>query len=219
MQKSVAFEGEEGVRLEGRRLLEPARRLLTRLRPAGSERDRSGNRKLFFDQYVALLLLYFFTPTSLRGLQQASHWEQVGRKLGIRRTSLGSLSEAAGVFQAKYLRAVVQELACQALPLTQGREAEALEGLTAVDGSIFAALPRMAWALWTDATHRGVKLHLQFDVLKGVPCDALTTPAASSEPRNSSGCSSEEGFTCSIGATPGTSSSSAGSSARSAPGI
>lgn len=177
--------GEESVRLAGLRLLKPARRLLARLRPVGTQRDRAGNRKLFFDQYVALLLLYFFTPTvtSLRSLQQASNWEQVRRKLGIRRTSLGSLSEAAGVFQAKYLRAVVQELACQALPLAQGRETQALEGLTAVDGSIFAALPRMAWALWKDATHRGVKLHLQFDVLRGVPRDALVTPAASSEPR------------------------------------
>lgn len=178
-------EGEEVVRLEGRRLIEPARRLLARLRPVGTERDRAGNRKLFYDQYVALLLLYFFTPTltSLRGLQNASNWEQTRRKLGVSRASLGALSEAASVFDAKYLRAVVQELACQALPLTQGREAQALAGLTAVDGTFFAALPRMAWALWEDSQHRGVKLHLQFDVLKGVPCDALVTPAAASESR------------------------------------
>src|SRR5436305_11061423 len=52
----------------------------------------------------------------------------------------------------------------------------------AVDGSIFAALPRMAWALWKDADHRGIKLHLHFDVLKGVPADATLTPAACSEP-------------------------------------
>lgn len=185
MSKRTQPSDEDVVQLAGRRLLAPAVRLLARLRPIGAERDRAGNRKLFFDQYVGLLLLYFFAPTmtSLRSLQQTSHWEQVRRKLGIRRTSLGSLSEAAGVFQAKYLRAVVQELACQALPLTRGREADALQGLTAVDGSVFAALPRMAWALWEDATHRGVKLHLQFDVLTGVPSDALVTPAASSEPR------------------------------------
>jgi hypothetical protein len=176
--------GEEVVRLQGRRLIEPARRLLQRLHGIGAERDRAGNRKLFYDQYVALLLLYFFTPTltSLRSLQNASNWKQTRRKLGVRRTSLGSLSEAARVFDAKYLRAAVQELACQALPLARGREAEALEGLTAVDGSFFAALPRMAWALWEDVEHRGVKLHLQFDVLKGVPSDALLTPAAASEP-------------------------------------
>jgi hypothetical protein len=39
----------------------------------------------------------------------------------------------------------------------------------------------MAWALWTDEAHRGVKLHLHFDVLKGVPCEATLTPAACSE--------------------------------------
>jgi hypothetical protein len=178
-------EGEEVVRLEGRRLIEPAQRLLARLRSVGAERDRAGNRKLFYDQYVALLLLYFFTPTltSLRALQNASNWEQTRRKLGVGRASLGALSEAASVFDAKYLRAVVQELACQALPLAQGREAQALAGLTAIDGTFFAALPRMTWALWEDAQHRGVKLHLQFDVLKSVPCDALVTPAAASESR------------------------------------
>ena len=67
------------------------------------------------------------------------------------------------------------------MPLATGREAEALKALTAVDGSIFAALPRMAWALWMDADHPGVKLHLHFDVLKGVPADATLTPAACSE--------------------------------------
>jgi IS4 transposase len=177
-------EGDEVVRLQGRRLLEPAMRLLKRLRPVGTARDRAKNRKLFFDQYIALLLLYFFTPTltSLRGLQNSSNWKQTQRKLGLRSTSLGSLSEAAGVFDAKYLRAVVQELACQALPLAKGREAEALRGLTAVDGTFFAALPQMAWALWrTNSPERGVKLHLHFDVLKGVPCDAVLTPAACSE--------------------------------------
>jgi hypothetical protein len=138
---------------------------------------------LFCDQYLSLLLLYFFTPAikSLRGLQQATNWEKTRRKLGIRRTSLGSLSEASSVFDAKLVRPLIAELAAQALPLKQGREAEALRGLTAVDGSIFAALPRMAWALWMDPTHRGAKLHLHFDVLKGVPCEATLTPAACSE--------------------------------------
>jgi hypothetical protein len=79
------------------------------------------------------------------------------------------------------LRPILQELSAQAVPLTTGREAEALKGLTAVDGSIFPALSRMAWALWQDAGHRGIKLHLHFDVLKGVPADATVTPAACSE--------------------------------------
>jgi len=171
------------VPLQGTRMILQMRHLLTRLHGAATARDRAGNRQLFFDQYLSLLLLYFFTPAlnSLRGLQQATNWEKTRQKLGIRRTSLGSLSEAGSVFDAELVRPIIAELAAQALPLKQGREAEALRGLTAVDGSIFAALPRMLWALWKDETHRGVKLHLHFDVLKGVPCEATLTPAACSE--------------------------------------
>jgi hypothetical protein len=158
--------------------------LFERLQDVGTARDRAGNRQLFFDQYVALLLLYFFNPivTSLRGLQQASALDKVQKRLGVRRTSLGSLSEATGVFDAKRLRDIVQELADRALPLEHGRDAEALRGLTAVDGSLLPALPRMAWALWQDEQHRAAKMHLHFDVLKSVPVDVTLTPAAASEP-------------------------------------
>jgi Transposase DDE domain len=167
----------------GRRLLRPLLKLIDRLHSAETDRDRAGNRKLFYDHYVVILLIYFFNPSlqSLRALQQATEWEETRKKLGIERASLGSLSEAARVFDAELLRPIVQELAARAVPLSSGREAEALKGLTAVDGSIFAALPRMAWALWQDADHRGVKLHLHFDVLKGVPADATLTAAACSE--------------------------------------
>jgi hypothetical protein len=163
------------------RLLLP---LLERLQHFGTERDRAGNRQFFFDQYTALLLLYFFSPvlTSLRGVQQATGLAKVQKLLGVRRTSLGSLSEATGVFAAEPLRAIVRELADRALPLERGREAQALQGLTAVDGSVLRALPQMAWALWMDDQHRGAKLHLHFEVLKGVPVDATLTPAACSEP-------------------------------------
>ena len=177
-------EGDAPFPLQGGRLIQRIRHALGRLHLAGTERDRAGNRRLFCDQYLSLLLLYFFTPSlkSLRALQQATNWEKTQQKLGIRRTSLGSLSEASSVFDAGLVRPIIAELAAQALPLKRGREAEALRGLTAVDGSVFAALPRMAWALWEDATHRGAKLHLHFDVLKGVPCEATLTPAACSEP-------------------------------------
>src|SRR5262245_22505855 len=81
--------------LVGMRMLKPILHLLEQLHDVGTERDRAGNRKLFCDQYVTLLLLYFFNPalTSLRGLQQMTGWEEVRRKLGIERTSLGALSE------------------------------------------------------------------------------------------------------------------------------
>jgi hypothetical protein len=152
--------------------------LLERLQSDAAARDKAGNRRLFFDQYAGLLLLTFFSPivTSLRALQQASGLAKVQKLLGCQRAALGSLSEAGRVFDPALLRQLIGDLAQQALPLAQGREAEALRGLTAVDGTVLAALPKMAWALWrTD--ERALKMHLQFDVLKGVPTDATVTSA------------------------------------------
>jgi len=171
-------------RLGAVRLIKPLRRLLRRIHFAGTERDRAGNRRFFYDQYLSLLLLYFVNPAldSLRALQQASNWQTVQRKLGIPRVSLGSLSESVRVFDPALVRPILKELADLARPHLRGREAEALANLTAVDGSVFAAVSRMTWALWQDAEHRGVKLHLQFSVAKWVPVDAMITPAACSEP-------------------------------------
>src|SRR5437879_831053 len=83
--------------------------LLERLHDNGTARDKAGNRQLFFDQYGALLLLYFFNPilTSLRGIHQASTLDKVGQQLGVSRTSLGSLSEAARVLDAAALQEII----------------------------------------------------------------------------------------------------------------
>ena len=140
------------------RLLTP---LLERLHNAGTARDRAGNRKLFFDQYGALILLYFFNPilTSLRGIQQASTLQKVQEQLGCARNSLGSLSEASRVFDAALLEPLIAELASQAVTLAKGKEAEALRGLTACDGSLLPALSKMAWALWLDEDRKSTRLN------------------------------------------------------------
>ena len=183
-RSTATDDAEKNLRIPGQKLLKPIASALDRIHHAGAERDNAGNRHLFFDHYLTLLILYFLNPTltSLRGLQNTTNWEKTQKSLGIPRTSLGSLSEAANVFDAELVEPIIRELAGQALPLSTGREAEALEGLTAVDGSIFAALARMRWALWQDDDHRGVKLHLHFDILKGVPRLGTVTPAACSEP-------------------------------------
>jgi DDE family transposase len=157
---------------------------LPRLHALGTQRDHAGNRALFYDQYMCLLLLYFFSPAivSLRSLQQTTDLDKVQKLLGLRHVSLGSLSEATEVFKAEPLRQIVQELSQRAVPLQTGPDAQALRGLTAVDGTLLDALPKMTWALWQDDRHRGLKVHLHFEVLKGVPVDARVSPAASSEP-------------------------------------
>ena len=169
--------------LEGFKLLELLEPFLERLQKVGTERDVAGNRDLYFDQYTALVLLYFFSPivTSLRGLQQATELKKVQERLGISRVSLGSLSEASRVFDAAALQGVITELAERALPLAGAADLKALEGLTAVDGSLLPALPRMAWALWVDETHRAAKMHLAFEVLRGVPVKVSVTEGNGSE--------------------------------------
>ena len=130
--------------------------LLDRLHGDATARDRAGNRRLFYDQYACLILLYFFNPiiNSLRGIQQASTLDKVQRLVGCNRVSRGSLSEASRVFDPELLQAIIGDLAAQAVPLVKGKEAKALRGLTAVDGSLLPALPKMAWALWKDEQHR-----------------------------------------------------------------
>jgi hypothetical protein len=157
--------------------------LLDRLRPVGAARDNAGNRDFFCDQYAALLLLYFFSPalTSLRGLQQATALDKVQKLLGCRRVSLGSLSEASRVFDPASLRPLIAELAGRVAPAHLPRDVEALRHLTAVDGSLLPALPRMAWALWQDAGHRAGKLHLHFEVARGIPVAAAVTAGNAGE--------------------------------------
>src|SRR2546428_891084 len=76
------------------RLLGP---LFDHLRLAATERDRAGNRRLFYDQYASLLLLYFFYPvvTTFRGLPQTTTLAQRQERLGVHPTSFSGLSEAA----------------------------------------------------------------------------------------------------------------------------
>jgi hypothetical protein len=169
--------------LQGLKYFKVLRPLLDRLHDDATARDRAGNRRLHFDQYGCLLLLFFFNPIvkSLRGIQQASTLDKVQRLLGCERAALGSLSEASRVFDPALLREIIGQLATQALPLVHGREAEALHGLTAVDGSLLPALPKMAWALWLDPQHRAAKMHVHFDVLKGIPVDTTVTSGNGSE--------------------------------------
>lgn len=97
--------------------------LLQRLYDDACERGKAGNRILHFDQYVMLILLFFFNPTvtSLRAIQQASELKKVQKKLGCRRASLGSLSEASTVFVADRLLGMIEELGTQLTPLFAAR--------------------------------------------------------------------------------------------------
>ncbi len=150
--------------------------LLERLHGDACDRDKAGNRELHFDQYCMLILLYMFNPvvSSLRAIQQAGELKKVQRKLGCKRAALGSLSEASQVFNPELLREVVEELSEQLKPVAKDpRLAKVPHTLTAVDGSLLAALPLLVEA--TRLKHEkgsGLvkwRLHTQFDIEKSVP--------------------------------------------------
>jgi hypothetical protein len=157
--------------------------LLERLRQDGCERDRAGNRKLHYDQYCLLLLLFLFNPivTSLRGIQQASELNKVQKKLGCKRASLGSLSEATSVFDAGRLKEIIAELGSQLEPLAHDKRlSDIRQTITLVDGSLIAALPRIMEASWRKKNDgSGLvkwRLHTHFELLRGVPTRIDVTP-------------------------------------------
>lgn len=162
--------------------------LLQRLHDDGCARDRAGNRELHFDQYCLLILLYLFNPivTSLRGLQQASELAKVQKKLGCPRTSLGSLSEAATVFDPQRLQEIVTELGQQLQPLGRAPRLRDIPGaLTAVDGTLLSALPRLMQAsCLKQTTGSGMikwRLHTHFEVDRYVPTRIEVTPDGGGE--------------------------------------
>lgn len=157
--------------------------LLQRLHDDGCQRDQAGNRKLHYDQYCMLMLLYLFNPivTSLRGIQQASELKKVQKKLGCARASLGSLSEASGVFDAQRLKEIIAELGQQLEPLQQDqRLTDIKQTITLVDGTLIAALPGIMEASWRKAkTGSGMvkwRLHTHFEILRGIPSRIDVTP-------------------------------------------
>jgi hypothetical protein len=142
------------------------------------------NRDLHFDQYVAWMLLYFFLPalTSMRSIQRASNVALFRERFRLPRFSLGSFSEASSRFDPEQLVPLIESLYAEAAPRPEHAFLEALPGEpTAVDGSLLHALPRMVWALWLDDEHRAAKLHLQFDLLRGVPREATLTDGKGDE--------------------------------------
>ena len=161
--------------------------LLARLHDDACARDKAGNRELHYDQYCLLILLYLFNPivSSLRSLQQASELANVQQRLGCPRASLGSLAEAASVFDPERLKEIIAELSNELVPLVRDRRLQDVPQLVAVDGSLLAALPKMMQAaLLKQQTGKGLvkwRLHTQFEVERFVPTRIDVTPNGGGE--------------------------------------
>jgi hypothetical protein len=134
------------------------------------------------EQYLGLRLFGLLNPVveSMRGLCAASHLQRVQEDISDRPVSLGSFSEAQAVIDPELLQKVFAELAAESQP-SRGdpRLAAYREKLVAVDGTIWAALPRMAWAVWRcqHGPESALKAHVKFNLLEEKPVGVTVTKA------------------------------------------
>jgi hypothetical protein len=172
-----------GCKLQGLKYLDKLLPLFDRLHDVGCQRDRAGNRKLHFDHYCALILLFLLNPVlrSFRALQQASLLEQVRRKVGCSSTSLGSLSEAVEILEPQRLEAIIAELWAEAPPTRGVGKGYVRRVLTAVDGSVVKTLASLAEAAYlrdkNGDTHCGWRFHTQFEIDRQLPVRIEVTSA------------------------------------------
>jgi hypothetical protein len=158
--------------------------LLQAQAPAATEED--GRRTLFAEDYFCSYLFAMLNPvlTSMRSLCHVSH----GRKMrGVSASPFSPAAFSAGqhVFAPQILEKVVRQLAQENQGRGQGGDArvrQALSALTAVDGTVLRAVPRMAWAP-AGGPGQAIKLHLFFNVLDQIPEAWLITPGNVSEPK------------------------------------
>lgn len=161
--------------------------------PSEVPRTESDPRRLLAaEDYLSLLLFGLFNPVveSMRGLCAASRLGRVQREVSSHRVSLGSFSEAQAVIDPVLLEKVFAQLvseqqqeAAQAQGAGERRLSKYQATLTAIDGTLWRALPRMTWAAWR---HQGkaqsaLKLHLKFNLLGKIPTQAVLTPGKKCE--------------------------------------
>jgi hypothetical protein len=156
--------------------------LLDALKDIGCQRDKAGNRALFFNDYLKLVLLYTWNPLigSVPDLQQVAALPKVAKALGIRRFSAASFSESVRIFEPERLKPIIRELAAE-LPaaVADKRLGEFKQALTLVDGTIVRGLNRLVHSAVgingrytttrSGSAIYGWRLHVQLDLQTGLP--------------------------------------------------
>jgi hypothetical protein len=156
------------------------RRLLPRLKAkASSPTEEDVRRTLFAEDYFCACLFAMLNPVvkSLRALSHVSHCQKM-RRVTAAPFSTAAFSEGQHVFDPEILEEVVRELAQENQGRGQGGDArvrQALKALTAVDGTVLRAVPRMAWAP-AAGTGSAIRLHLHFNVFDQIPEAWPVTP-------------------------------------------
>ena len=122
------------------------------------------------------MLLALFNPLvrSLRSLSEASDLGKVQKELGVQHASLGSLSEAARVFDPDLLLPIIAELANELRPSATDPRLKAVHHLlTAVDSTLVKTLPCLTEAMYSKTkdgqTRYHWRLHTHFEIDRHMP--------------------------------------------------
>jgi hypothetical protein len=177
----------DSAQLSGWRLLDDFRQRLDRLavdlplHPTFED----PRRKLVPTDYLCLFLFGLLNPTvrTLRGLSAASRVQRVQEEVCRGPVSLASFSDLQHLLDPTLLNLVLTQTGAEALARNPAPRAGGLPELSAVDATLWEALPRMAWAVWRTQkqTQRAVKLEIKFHVLGQVPQLPVVAPGKTCE--------------------------------------
>ena len=135
-------------------------------------------RKLARADYLSLFLFGLLNPVvrTARGLGATSQLARVQRDVCTHAVSLGSFSPAQAQVEPDLLATVFADLS-RDVCRRPSADATARRWLIQ-DGSLFAALPRMYWALWRrqGPAQNQVRLHLSLDLAQAAPARVAITP-------------------------------------------
>ena len=145
-------------------------------------------RRLFLADYLSLFLFGLLNPVvrTMRGVCEASRLPRVQEEVCQSTVSLGSFSETQHAVDPVFLERVFADLA-QQLPPVQGDARLGQWQWLAQDSSLFAALPRMSWALYgggnsrNSTPSRAIRLHLSLNLLDDKPQRAVVGPGKECE--------------------------------------
>lgn len=165
-----------------------------------------GNRTFSIQDYLGFMLLGLYVPTcdSLRGLCRASELEEFKLRYRCFAMDLASVSKAQAHVPEEMLLPIIAQLSGETR--AQARQAARHAGdidprapcpdaaqlgkfaLRVVDSSVFAALPRMTWALFGAGKARkdgkksaSVRFHVSFDPIALCPLACAVTSATVDE--------------------------------------
>jgi len=143
-----------------------------------------GNRRLkmtFEQQLKSLILFHLEEYDSARHLLQVLEQDEFARSFiappeGIGRSSYGEALNTRGLEQLLFVYEKLQAQAAATLPKAHAQ----LGDLVAIDGTLIDAVCSMTWADYSSTTKKA-KLHLGFDVNRGIPGKVCLTDGKGDE--------------------------------------